>query len=87
MRLSKYATDDQGQEDHRGGNEQAGRNLLPESNEVSSSRPARLTARIEFRGPQFYYGVSMVEAHRLQHLRLLSVAVRPVPHCERPFEL
>jgi hypothetical protein len=53
MSLSKYATDDRGQKDHRGGHEQSGNNLFSESNEASSSRPARLTARIEFGRPQF----------------------------------
>jgi hypothetical protein len=53
MNLSKYATDDRGQENHRGGNEQSGSNLFPESYEASSSRSTRLTARIEFGEPQF----------------------------------
>jgi hypothetical protein len=53
MSLSEYATDDRGQENHRGGHEQPDSNLFSESNEASSSRPARLTARIEFGRPQF----------------------------------
>jgi hypothetical protein len=53
MSLSKYTTNDRGQEDHRGGNEQSGHNLFSESNEAPSSRLARLTARIEFGGTQF----------------------------------
>jgi hypothetical protein len=51
--LSKYATDDRGQKDRRGGQEQSGNNLFSQSNAASSSRSARLTARIEFGGPQF----------------------------------
>jgi hypothetical protein len=53
MSLSKYATDDRGQEDHRGGREQSDSNLFSESNEASIGRSARLTAQIEFGGPQF----------------------------------
>jgi hypothetical protein len=53
MSLSKYATDDQGQEDHRGGHEQSDSNLFSENNEATSSRPARLTTRIEFGRSQF----------------------------------
>jgi hypothetical protein len=48
MSLSKYAADDRGQENQRGGHEQSDSNLFSQSNEASSSRPARLTARIEF---------------------------------------
>jgi hypothetical protein len=48
MSLSKYATDDRGQEDHRGGHEQSDSNPFSERNEASSSRPATLTVRIEF---------------------------------------
>jgi hypothetical protein len=58
MSSSKYATNDQAQENHRGGHEQSGSNLFSESNEASSSRPAELTARIEFGRPQFCYGAS-----------------------------
>jgi hypothetical protein len=51
--LSKYATDDGGQKDRRAGQQQSGNNLFTQSNAASSSRFARLTARIEFGGPQF----------------------------------
>jgi hypothetical protein len=61
MTLSKYAADDQGQEYNRGGNEQPRRNLFLESNKASGSRPARLTARIEFGGAQFLLRASMME--------------------------
>jgi hypothetical protein len=53
MSLSKIPTDDQDQEDHRGGREQSDSNLFSQSNKAPSNRPARLTARIEFGGPQF----------------------------------
>jgi hypothetical protein len=52
-RLSKYATDDRGQKDQRNGQEQSGNNLFSQRNAASSSGFARLTAQIEFGGPQF----------------------------------
>jgi hypothetical protein len=61
MPSSKYATDDQGQENYGAGNEQSGNNVFPPSNEASNSRPARLTARIEFGRPHYCYGASMME--------------------------
>jgi len=51
--FSKYATDDQGKKDHRSDQEQSGNNLFSQSSPESSSRSARLTARVEFGGPQF----------------------------------
>src|SRR5258705_13788179 len=56
MGLSKCAADDRGQKNHRGGQEHSRDYLSPQSNAASSSRPTRLTARIEFGGPQFHYG-------------------------------
>jgi hypothetical protein len=44
--LSKYATDDRGQKDQRSGQEQSGNNLFSQRNAASSSRSARLPARI-----------------------------------------
>jgi hypothetical protein len=71
----KIPTDDQGQEDHRGGHEQSDSNLSSQSNEASSSRPARLTARIEFRGPQFpLLGIETKRA--AYNTRLLQAAAR-----------
>jgi hypothetical protein len=44
--LPKYATDDRGQKDKRNGQEQSGKNLFSQRNTASSSRSARLPARI-----------------------------------------
>jgi len=50
----KHAPDDGGQEDYRGGKQQSGDYLSPQSSGASSSRPTGLTARIEFGGPHFH---------------------------------
>jgi hypothetical protein len=44
--LSKYATNDRGQEDQHSGQEQSGDNLFSQRNAVPSSRSAKLPARI-----------------------------------------
>jgi hypothetical protein len=53
MDLSKCATDNQRQEDYRGGQEQSSDNLASQSNAASSHRPTKLTSRIKFGRPQF----------------------------------
>jgi hypothetical protein len=88
---SKYAADDRGQENQRGGQEQSDGNLSSQSNEASSSRPARLTARIEFRGAQFLLRGVWGGNVQVIHWRRLSVAaridIRPVPHRGRQLKL
>src|SRR5258705_3863125 len=70
MGLSKCAADDRGQKNHRGGQEHSRENLSSQSNAASSSRPTRLTGRIEFGGPQFHYG------HRTHYNTYLSADSR-----------
>jgi hypothetical protein len=53
MGLLKCAPDDRGQEDHCGGQQQSANNPASQSNGASSNWLTRLTARIEFGGPQF----------------------------------
>jgi hypothetical protein len=91
MSSSKYATNDQAQENHHGGHQQSGSNLFSESNEASSSRPAELTARIEFGRPQFL--LRGIETKRTAYNTCAcwgqpqERTVSPVPHRERLFEL
>jgi hypothetical protein len=91
MSLSKIPPDDQGREDHRVGREQSDSNLFSHSNEASSSRPARLTARIEFGRPQFL--LRGIETKRTVYNTCACCGqpqertVSPVPHRERLFEL
>jgi hypothetical protein len=91
MSLSKYAADDRGQENQRGGQEQSDCNLSSQSNEPSGSRPARLTARIEFGGTQFL--LRGIETKRTAYNTCACCGqpqewtVSPVPQREHLFEL
>jgi hypothetical protein len=82
--LFKYAADDRGQKDHRSGQKQSGNNLFSQSDATSSSRPAKLTARIEFGGPQFLLrGVDGNEQFITPTPVAANIDARPVPHRER----
>jgi len=81
--LSKYATDDRGQKDQRNSQEQSGNNLSSQRGAASSTRSARLTARIEFGGPQFLLqgvddGKEQPIAPGLLHCRYRTSGLPPI---------
>jgi hypothetical protein len=83
--LSKYATDDRGQKDQRNGQEQSGNNLSSQRDAASSSRSARLTARIEFGGPQFLLqGVDDGKEQPIAPAATAGIAPRACPPIAMP---
>jgi hypothetical protein len=55
--LSKYATDDRGQKDRRGGQEQSGNNLFPESSAAFEQPVCEVDGADRIWGYRyFYYG-------------------------------
>ena len=68
------------------GQKQSGNNFFSQSNAASSSRPAKLTARIEFGGPQFLLRGVDGNAQSITPASTpvaANINARPDPHLER----